>query len=65
MMPSLQQVYAQLTTIRFSEPALQTLYKELDEMDLKEESKLIKQTKELEYTKSLLLENIRLQIPKF
>jgi ABC-type multidrug transport system fused ATPase/permease subunit len=63
MMPSLQQVYAQLTTIRFSEPALQTLYKELDEMDLKEESKLIKQTKELEYTKSLLLENINYKYP--
>jgi ABC-type multidrug transport system fused ATPase/permease subunit len=63
MMPSLQQVYAQLTTIRFSEPAIKILYKELDEMDLKEESKLIKQSKEIEYKETLSLQNINYKYP--
>jgi len=63
MMPSLQQVYAQLTTIRFSEPAIKILYKELDEMDLKEESKLIKQSKEIEYSETLSLQNINYRYP--
>ena len=63
MMPSLQQVYAQLTTVRFSKPALDILYKELKEMDLKEESKLTKQIKEISYTKSLSLENINYKYP--
>ena len=63
MMPSLQQVYAQLTTIRFSKPALNILYKELEEMDLKEESKLIKQFNNISYTKSLSLENINYKYP--
>ena len=63
MMPSLQQVYAQLTTIRFSEPAIKILYKELDEMDLKEESKLIKQSKEIKYSKTLSLQNINYRYP--
>ena len=63
MMPSLQQVYAQLTTIRFSEPAMKILYKELDEMDLKEESKLIKQSKEIKYSKTLSLQNINYRYP--
>ena len=63
MMPSLQQVYAQLTTIRFSEPAIKILYKELDEMDLKEESKLIKQSKEIEYKEILSLQNINYKYP--
>ena len=63
MMPSLQQVYAQLTTIRFSKPALNILYKELNEMNLKEESKLTKQFKKISYTKSLSLENINYKYP--
>lgn len=63
MMPSLQQVYAQLTTVRFSKPALDILYKELKEMDLKEESKLTKQFKKISYTKSLSLENIDYSYP--
>ena len=63
MMPSLQQVYAQLTTVRFSKPALDILYKELKEMDLKEESKLTKQFKKISYTKSLSLENINYNYP--
>lgn len=63
MMPSLQQVYAQLTTIRFSEPAIKILYKELEEMDLKEESKLIKQSKEIEYKETLSLQNINYKYP--
>ena len=63
MMPSLQQVYAQLTTVRFSKPALNILYKELKEMDLKEESKLTKQFKKISYTKSLSLENIDYSYP--
>ena len=62
-MPSLQQVYAQLTTVRFSKPALDILYKELKEMDLKEESKLTKQFKKISYTKSLSLENIDYSYP--
>ena len=63
MMPSLQQVYAQLTTVRFSKPALDILYKELKEMDLKEESKLTKQFIKISYTKSLSLENIDYSYP--
>jgi len=63
MMPSLQQVYAQLTTVRFSKPALDILHKELKEMDLKEESKLTKQFKKISYTKSLSLENINYKYP--
>ena len=63
MMPSLQQVYAQLTTVRFSKPALNILYKELKEMDLKEESKLTKQFKKISYTKSLSLDNIDYSYP--
>ena len=63
MMPALQQVYAQLTTIRFSKPALNILYKELDEMNLKEKSKIIKNFKEITYRESLSLQNINYSYP--
>ena len=53
ILPSLQQVYAQLTTVRFSKPALDILHKELKEMDLKEESKLTKQFKKMNLNKKV------------
>ena len=63
MMPSLQQVYSQLTTVRFSEPALKILYRELDEMDLNRGLKLEKNIPEVSYNYKLSLKNISYKYP--
>ncbi|MDB0066475.1 ABC transporter ATP-binding protein/permease [Gammaproteobacteria bacterium] len=58
LMPSLQQIYAQLTTVRFSIPAIEGLYKELNQMVDSEDDISQRIPKDFSFKKSIEAKNI-------
>lgn len=63
LMPSLQQIYTQLTTIRFSIPAIEGLYKELNEMVHREDDVLQPLSKDFSFSKSIAIKNVSYKYP--
>jgi ABC-type multidrug transport system fused ATPase/permease subunit len=63
LMPSLQQLYSQLTTIRFSIPAIEGLYKELDQMISSEDEVFQPTSSDFTFLDSIAAKNITYKYP--
>ena len=63
LMPALQQLYSQLTTVRFSIPAIEGIYKELDQMVDCEDDVFQSISKDFPFLNSIASKNITYRYP--